>query len=103
MHIPSEIYLGGQKAYVILENETVFVLKDCSVTGGMVKIPMTPAQFQARFSPERKSVQDVFPELPLEIREIFVSGNTPAEWQKMFGKKQFSKKELVSKFFYHFE
>lgn len=91
------------KLYVITENETVFILADCKATGGMVKIPMTAAQFARWQGESRESIQIIFPELPAEIRETLISGLTPAEWQVTFGKKQFKKETLIEKFYYVFE
>ncbi len=105
INLPTEIRKGRKKLYVLLENETIFIVVDCEVTGGMMKIPMTPAQFEQwqNESNGLKCIQDILPDMLPELREVLITGMTPAEWQKVFGKKQFAKKTLISKFFYHFE
>lgn len=47
-------------------------------------LPITAEQFQ-RYENGEGKVQDIFPDLPAELREFIMSGITPDEWKKNFG------------------
>lgn len=104
MNFPNQIYLGRKKAYIqqVPNRLAVDIVLDCDVTGALVRIPMTLDQFMKFMSPNRPLMQNLFPEMASEVREMLISGSTPAEWQQMFGESAFTKEQLV-KFGYEFD
>ena len=102
MNYTGQIQLGRKKGYVITNRVGMLeVLVDCDVTNALVRIPMTADQFTA-WQNKTDLTQNIFPELDKDVREILISGTTPAEWTKMFGGKKFSTKQL-QKFGYEFD
>lgn len=100
----NEIRIGRKTLFAIEKDETnVEVLADCNVTGGMVRIKMSRNQFDRWQSPTRGLIQDIFPLLKQELREVLISGQTPAEWNEIFGQENYTKKQLIKEFNYEFE
>lgn len=98
------INMGRKKLYAIPNKEKgIDILADCEATGGMVRIKMSVSEFERWQSPTRGLIQDIFPMLRNELREILVSGTTPAEFEEIFGKKIPSKEKLEKEFNYEFE
>lgn len=108
MNFSTEIRFSGKKGYLLPKREGgVQFLLDCNTTGGMLRIPISEQQ-AADFNPvsgaRTKTIPEIFPELAPELREVFISGTTPAEWQETFGGGEpFTREQLMSLYFYEFE
>ena len=100
--IPAEIRLGRKKAYVHSVGDNVEILLDCDVTNALVRINMTVEQFNAWRDPNRPNIQILFPKMPAELREMLMTGITPAEWNETFGEPPYTQEQLVE-FGYEFE
>jgi len=64
------------------------IVERCSnLTGewNEMDLPITEEQLQ-RYENGEGCVQSIFPTLPAEQREFIMSGITPQEWKKVFGK-----------------
>lgn len=82
-HPPYEKRFGRKKIFCLpIDPETSEVLADCEIHIDAVIRFRIPAAAAARFfgDNERTPVQEIFPDLRPEHREILVSGTSPAEW-----------------------
>lgn len=61
------------------------VIKECIECGKVIEISMTFEQYVA-WKYKKDLVQNIFPELNKELREVLISGICPECWEKMFGK-----------------
>lgn len=52
--------------------------------GGVVEVDATPEQLREFYSPIRRNIQFIFPELSYELREQIISGTHPECWDAMF-------------------
>ncbi len=52
-----------------------------------VRVPLEIEQMHELLSPDRGRIQDILPEMDTRVREIFVSGITPAEFDGIFSGK----------------
>ena len=74
----------------LLRDGRVRLLCDCDVfPDACVQVFVTQAQAdelvsRAERRRESKLLQDILPDQPAAIREIFISGTTPAEWDAIF-------------------
>lgn len=78
-----ETRIGQKKIYGIEEPPgTVTVLVDCDVYE-LAKFKVTKQQAEELFAqPRQKKIQDIVPELHPALREVFVTGMSPAEWDQ---------------------
>ena len=67
----------------ILSDGRVEARRRCQVTGDLFIIRVD-AQALIEWKAKRLCVQDVFPELNQDEREILMTGYTPAEWDGLF-------------------
>ena len=51
----------------------------------VVEVRMTLAQAEELTGERRRNIPSLLPEVPAPLREIFLSGTTPAEWDEIFG------------------
>ena len=58
---------------------------ECPECGKVIEISMTFEQYK-KWKYKEDLVQNIFPELSKEIREVLISGICPTCWEKMFGK-----------------
>lgn len=83
-----ELKIGRKTIYLQIEPESAHATIDCDQMNpvGMVRIPLTTGQAERilRREQTRELIQDVLPELPPPVREVFTTGTTPAEWDEMF-------------------
>ena len=68
-------------------------VKKSIITGklNIMDIPISANEFEVSIIKYNKGgvlIQDVFPELPKELREFIQSGITPTEWDEYLGKPQ---------------
>jgi hypothetical protein len=63
--------------------ETVNVPVKCSCCGKEVVLPLTASGIRKRAA--GGMIQDCFPDLPRDLREMLVSGTCPECWDEMFG------------------
>lgn len=63
-----------------VKDHMIFVT--CPMCGEQIGIPVTEEQFNEYYSPNRRHIQDIFPELNPEIREMLISGCCPECWDK---------------------
>jgi len=75
--------MGNKTLYGIVEGPTTTIMIDCDILNGeglvKFKVP-TLAATQYFSGGPRPHIQDLFPETPKELREVFVTGMTPAEF-----------------------
>jgi len=66
--------------------DNYYVVVDCRICQEFFYIPATPEQQEEMDKPraERKFMQDIFPELPIEDRELLISGTCSTCWDKLF-------------------
>ena len=66
--------------------DNYYVVVDCRMCQEFYQIPATPEQQEEMDKPraERKFMQDIFPELPIEDRELLISGTCGTCWNKLF-------------------
>lgn len=64
----------------------VRVIKQCSITHQMFIVEFTSVEFNRIRAGD--SPQSVFPTMKPEIREILISGLTPAEWAEALGDEE---------------
>lgn len=50
---------------------------------GVIEIDATDEQRDELFSPSRRNIQHIFPELSVDIREQMISGTHPECWDKL--------------------
>jgi len=55
----------------------------CNALYAMVKIPLTTEQAQEILSGHRRDINEVLPDTDRALREVFITGTTPAEWDLM--------------------
>ena len=67
----------------VLGDGKVEARRRCQVTGHLFIITVD-AQALIEWKAKRLCVQDVFPELNQDEREILMTGYTPAEWDGLF-------------------
>ena len=84
-----ELRLGHKKVYGMEQQDgRVRIVADCDECGpaGMVQFHITKAQAEEFFTvPRLRHAQDIAPELPLELREVLITGSTPMEGEFMRG------------------
>ncbi len=82
--------LSAGKIYGVTRDDgTVKILADCQFES-TARIEFTlPGEAASRYfeDPARPCIQDLFPDLRKEHREILVSGTSPAWWDRMAGKR----------------
>jgi hypothetical protein len=77
------LVVGGKEIHIVEEDDgSHFAWCMCSATGAIVRVPLTREQafdiLLARLS--RRNIQEILPSVAKELREIFASGLTPAEF-----------------------
>ena len=55
----------------------------CSVFKQMVRFPISGEQATALLGSDRRNLQELLPDTSPKLREIFITGHTPAEWDVM--------------------
>lgn len=84
--LPDYTRVGSKKVYWLQDGERATALCDCEVyTDHCVEVHMTLAQALEIAGGARRSIQDILPDVAKEVREVFISGTTPAEWDELFG------------------
>lgn len=91
--MPSDIYCGRKHGYTRTGDDgNVVIAFDCDVyPAAVIEVTVTPREFDllyARSEGKRdKLMQEIVPHVDKALREIFISGYTPAEFDKaMTGK-----------------
>jgi len=76
------IHIGPKEVFIVRkDNGDWEALCDCrALTDAIVRIPLTASQSREILSGRTRHIQDVLPDTPRPLREIFVTGTTPAEW-----------------------
>lgn len=41
-----------------------------------------------RLLQDEENIQDIFPNIPAEQRELFITGYSPSQWNSMFGEEE---------------
>lgn len=65
----------------------------CSVTGKLVRFPITEAQAAEILSEDRRNIDEILPDTPPPMREIFLTGLTPAEFDQTLNVEGFADDE----------
>ena len=68
-----------------MEFDGKFIYVNCISCRKEFKIPSTLKQWKLLCSENRPHIQDIFPELKPEIRELMISRVCPKCWDMMFG------------------
>jgi len=86
-----EIQVGRKSiSGFLMKDGRVRLLCDCDVfPHACVQVFVTPAQAEelvvrAEYRHKGRLIQDVLPDHPKAIRDVFAVGVTPAEWDEMF-------------------
>ena len=84
-----QLHVGHSTVYGLEQADgTVKVLTDCAFSGGMVKFYVTKEQAAELFNPaRRRQVQDIAPDLDKSLREVFITGIGPMDYEVMCGIK----------------
>ena len=61
----------------------------CSVTGKLVKFPITEPQVAEILAADRRNIDEILPDTPAPLREIFLTGLTPAEFNQILSADEF--------------
>lgn len=56
----------------------------CMVCGEIIEVPMTDAQEAELSRPDRRKIQDIFPELSKDLRELLISGTCGKCFNELF-------------------
>lgn len=82
-----EFRCGSKKIYGVESAPGNVTLRvDCKVfPEAVIKIEVTTAQADALENRPRPAVQVIAPNMPRELREIFITGTTPAEYDELLG------------------
>jgi len=79
---------GTRKVYGIIENGKGEIVVDCNVSDCLIRFQVqVPAMLEYFAEGQRRCIQDIFPTLCKEHREILLSGSGPAEFDSITGKK----------------
>ena len=70
-------------AYTSPDLNSVRISRRCRITGEYFVIDLKYRDYK-RWKHEGELIQDVFPEMEPDIREILISGYTPAEFKEIF-------------------
>ena len=81
--------LGQYKIYGVIENEVCTFFGECGFE------PAASIVFQTKAAParvyfnesQRPCIQDLFPDMPKELRQLLSDGTSPAAYDEMLGKK----------------
>ena len=68
------------------------IAAQCTCCGNIIQIPCSDETYvQAQFwnaATDPRSIQEVFPDISPQYRELFISGVCPACWDVMFGEEE---------------
>lgn len=70
---------------MLYDSERQVVYVTCPMCGNEYEVPCTLEQWVLFTSEDRPHVQDIFPELSAEARELLISHICPSCWIKLFG------------------
>lgn len=96
-----ETYLGSRKIYGIIQGDTCTIMADCEMDqDAVVKFNIPTAAARQIFSEEHRTthIQDLLPDLRRELREVLMTGTTPAEFDNMTGQCPSSMGEFRAKY-----
>ena len=65
-------------------NQPIDYFAECHICHKEVVIPMTAIQYFVYQDRNRPTIQELFPDLSPELREVLVSNTCPKCWDKMF-------------------
>lgn len=71
-----------------MENK-IKVYTTCRFCGKEYELEITQAQLDEFQSPNRRHIQDIFPDLSPGMRELLISGMCPDCWDDIFGSSEF--------------
>ncbi len=76
-----ELRAGSKVIHILVSSVGSYAMVDCNEFGevALVRVELTPEQV-ARLISRTENAQDILPNVPKEVREIFNVGITPAEW-----------------------
>ena len=88
----------GKRELVLVERDDglVSVSCVCDVFNATVEVLITREQASELLGNTRRLIQDVFPGLDPRVREMFITGNTPAELDVTFFGEAKSKEEYAA-------
>ena len=77
-----ECFAVGDKEINLFEaaDETWTAMCECRALGATVQFSLTTEQVKEILSDKRRNIDDVLPDTPPALREIFITGTTPAEF-----------------------
>lgn len=86
-----ELKIGNKKLFAYPDPKDSgkhIVDVDCEVTGGVCRCSIPKdAMWEIFETPReaRRNIQDILPDYSPDVREMFITGMTPAEWDAMTG------------------
>ena len=69
------------------ERTTVLSVK-CAMCGKTYAVYVTPEDYEEFTSPNRRNIQDIFPYLNADERELLISHTCSKCWDEMFGEEE---------------
>lgn len=63
----------------------ITLLVTCDDCGEPQRIRVTTEQAAELGNPNRRKIQEILPDIPPELRELFMTGICPKCWKKIFG------------------
>jgi hypothetical protein len=99
-----EHHLGSRKIYGTIVGDVCTIRADCRVADSRFgeslirfTVPAVPAlvYFEGR---RTVPIQELFPDLPAPLRELFITGTSPAEYDAMLGQCPKAKAAFIRKY-----
>ena len=59
----------------------------CRMCDNEVEVTMTPAQFNELKQPTRRNIQDIFPDMSMDKREMLMTSTCGECWERIFDKE----------------
>ena len=82
-----EKHLGKQTIYGIYNGSKCEIVAECQLSDAVIKFKVDADDAQEYFQEsKRRVIQEIFPKLCKEHRELLVAGNSPAEQHQLLGR-----------------
>jgi hypothetical protein len=76
--------VGGKDIFIDKRGDGMWLASCwCSVLHKMVQVPLTAEQVEEIISASRRCIDEILPDTPPPLREIFLTGLTPAEFEQV--------------------
>lgn len=71
-----------------MEERNMKLQVKCVCCGNLTTLEVTGESMNEYYSPNRRHIQDIFPYLSTEERELLISQICPKCWEEMFGSEE---------------